>query len=76
MDKSKIPKGFYCYDDNGMCPYHKEIPFIKIPYTSYFYGSAVECTYLKINTAKLWLDTEHNYKWSAWLLFDQCKLCE
>lgn len=21
MDKSKIPKGIYCYDENGICPY-------------------------------------------------------
>ena len=54
MDKTKIPDGHYCYGENGeLCPYYKEIEFIKIPYTSYYYASAVECTYLKINTAKL-----------------------
>lgn len=25
MDKSVIPKGIYCYDEKGMCPYHKYI---------------------------------------------------
>ena len=28
MDKSLIPKGVYCYDENGMCPYHKYIDTI------------------------------------------------
>ena len=23
MDKSLIPKGIYCYDENGICPYWK-----------------------------------------------------
>lgn len=21
LDKTKIPKGYYCYDKNGICPY-------------------------------------------------------
>lgn len=24
-DESKIPEGFYCYDENGVCPYWKHI---------------------------------------------------
>jgi hypothetical protein len=24
-DKSKIPYGYYCYDENGVCPYWKRV---------------------------------------------------
>lgn len=73
--KSKIPKGIYCYDDNGNCPYRNEISHMKINYTGYYYDSVIECKYLNINTAQLWLNQESNTKYSAWCLYDSCKLC-
>lgn len=26
MDKEKIPKGIYCYDENGICPFWDKSP--------------------------------------------------
>ena len=37
-DQSKIPKGFYCYDTNGVCPYwslNKNKPHQENGYCSY-----------------------------------------
>ncbi len=75
MDKNKIPKGNYCFDTNGQCPYYKEIEHMKIPYTSYYYAPVIECTYLDVNTAQFWINEERNDKILAWLLHDSCKLC-
>lgn len=59
MDKSKIPKGIYCYDQNGICPFwsqRKDVPHQESGY----------CSFLKIG------DWESDH---LSLLWDQVKEC-
>lgn len=52
-DTKHIPKGSYCYDDNGDCPYRRH----DNRYSSNLYGfgqvKSVWCDYLHINSAQL-----------------------
>jgi hypothetical protein len=68
MDKSKIPKGRYCYH----CPYWTKINHMLMNYNGFAYAPVIECKYLKISTAHFWLKGEY---YPAWLLYDMCKLC-
>ena len=58
--KNKIPRGLYCYDENGVCPYWsilKDKPYQENGY----------CSYMKIG------DWEADHFFS--LLWDQVKEC-
>lgn len=70
MDASKIPDGMYCYCRGG-CPYHKEIPHMKVKFGGY-YCSVHMCEYLNVNSMSLELE---GYHLDSWYLTDQCKLC-
>ncbi|WP_340032677.1 hypothetical protein NSQ20_12515 [Paenibacillus sp. FSL K6-1122] len=80
MDESVIPKGMYCYDEKGYCPYSREDK--KYKYDAYGYGnvSSTWCDYLKLNSAQL--DFEGRYEkdgskcYLAHLIYDLCKVCE
>ena len=58
-DKLKIPKGLYCYDENGVCPYWKKIG----QYNGY-------CKYLKMSDKEI-----EYIECATSLLWDQCKEC-
>lgn len=81
-DTSIIPKGPYCYDENGLCPYwdSHNIPHYSDMENGY-------CKYLEkgdweINTEKRWTSPNHEEPVSAnqiglplSLLWDQVKEC-
>jgi len=70
MDKSKIPKGMYCYSRGG-CPYRENTPHMYVSFGGCKCG-VVKCNYLGVNTMQMILDGD---RWSAWLLQDSCKPC-
>jgi hypothetical protein len=79
MDERVIPKGIYCYDDNGICSYWRMDKKIKKDFYGYGHESSVWCDYLGINSAVL--DFEGIYEkngakcYSGHLLNDMCKIC-
>ncbi len=80
MDETLIPKGNYCYDDNGTCPYWRVDRAIKADFYGFGYQESVWCDYLKVNSAAL--DFEGIYEkngskcYTGHKLNDQCKICE
>lgn len=82
IDDSKIPKGVYCYDEKGVCPYYsqKVVAFdIIIPYCLYLdQGDLCGLTneeFLKLK--KIWAKTDEElYKmFPLDLLWDSVKEC-
>lgn len=79
MDKGKIPKGSYCYDDNGYCPYSRDDERYKYNAYGFGYVTSRTCDYLNLNSAQL--DFEGVYKkngskcYTAHLIYDLCKVC-
>lgn len=71
-DPTQIPLGMYCYCKKG-CPYRREIPYMKVDFGTYVSGSVKVCDYLGVNTMSLMLENE---TWTAWLLEDDCKICD
>jgi len=69
-DKSKIPKGVYCYVRGG-CPYRETIPHMYVKFSGYK-TNVIQCNYLNVNTMQLQLDGNF---WGSWLLEDSCKPC-
>lgn len=70
-DATKIPLGMYCYCKGG-CPYRKEIQNMKVDFGMYVSQTVKVCQYLNVNTMGLMVDNEG---WAAWLLEDECKIC-
>ena len=54
-----IPKGCYCYDENGMCPFWDTMPSMPKQSSGYCH----------------WLDTGDWQDGGTMLLWDQCKEC-
>ena len=84
VDKSLIPIGLYCYDENGICPYWDTIE--GMPYQESGY-----CHYLKkgdwdFNSEKSWkltypekgseMQSANEIGLPMSLLWDQCKMCD
>jgi len=85
-DKSKIPHGFYCYDENGVCPYWRRMEGREEQEDGW-------CDYLEMGDIEISEDTDRiwhtgcadNEKQVAHkdiprhirmgLLWDQCKEC-
>jgi hypothetical protein len=85
-DTKAIPKGMYCYDENGICPYWASNP-------DYHYQENGWCAYLErgdweMNDDKKWsvtyvkegepnrkLQSAHELGIPMSLLWDQCKEC-
>jgi len=73
MDNNLVPKTFYCYDDNGVCPYWREDKSIKVDLYGYGHIPSVWCDLLKVNSAALDFNGD---SYHAHLLQDMCKICD
>lgn len=79
-DSSQIPKGPYCYDENGLCPYWDIIEELPDQYNGY-------CGFLGKNDTQLAQEREleevksgevargDELPFPVSLLWDQCKEC-
>ena len=65
MNKNKIPKGMYCYDDNGYCPYWSEDKSLPEQENGY-------CAYLHKSDHDYFIE----YGRMCTLIWDMCKACE
>lgn len=81
-DELKIPKGDYCYNEKGVCPYfsHKVIAEdVQIPYCLYLEeGDLGGLTTTEFETLKEELGLSANELWEKYpldLLWDQVKEC-
>jgi len=61
IKEDKIPKGIYCYDENGQCPYWQKLENANEP--------EAYCHYLEMSDGDI-----ENRRLSS-LLWDQCKEC-
>ena len=69
MDESVIPKGIYCYDENGVCPYWSLDPDLP-------YQRNGRCAFLKRSDSDVTSPNLPDKLQSASsLLWDQCKEC-
>jgi len=59
---NKIPKGPYCYDENGLCPHWQKLNDTE--------GPNAYCHYLKMSDRDI-----ENIECVLSLLWDQCKEC-
>jgi len=79
-DESVIPKGDYCYDDNGRCPYWRKIkdrPEMENGWCDFLETGDVELNQTKIYTNQKTGEqgTANELGLPLALLWDECKEC-
>ena len=77
-DKSKIPKGGYCYDENGICPYWsiRFPPEINAKINDGEYKTYQEIEALNDSQSCGYCSFLDLWDWNeGTLLWDQCKEC-
>jgi len=79
-DTSVIPKGLYCYDETGICPYWGLVDGAPNQYNGYCYflekgdlDLAEDMTFVNPDTGETMKGNELPFPTS--LLWDQCKEC-
>lgn len=71
MSEDIIPKGYYCYDENGVCPYwsiRKDKPHQRNGYCSYLKRGDWEFSHTD-------LPKDHPVQTAMSLIWDQVKEC-